>query len=312
MEYVPDLLTLSRDLARAGVPAMPYQRAADRGRLLRVHRGVYAPADQWAKLTETERYTHRVLGAVLQSRSSPIVSHISAAVLNGAPIIGPMPGLIHVLCTVAAGTRTEHGIRKHASVDLTTGVDRRGQLVVTSVARTVVEVAADCSFTTAVGVADWALARGHVTKLELRSTLHELGIRRGRSRALRVFEFADERSGSPGESLSRVRIHEAGFPPPVLQQRFEDTDGLAGIVDFWWPDHNLIGEFDGVAKYVREELTQGKDITQIVLEEKWREDRLRACGPRVTRWDWSTAWSLYGLYRHLVKAGLPSSRRSAG
>ena len=54
---------------------------------------------RWAKLTETERYSHRVLGAVLESRTSPIVSHISAAVLNGAPIIGPMPSLVHVLCT---------------------------------------------------------------------------------------------------------------------------------------------------------------------------------------------------------------------
>ncbi len=254
---------------------------------------------------------HRVLGAVIESRSTPIVSHISAAVLNGAPIIGPMPGLIHVLCTVAAGTRTEHRMRKHASSDLSTGIDRRGQLVVTGIPRTVVEVATDCSFTTAVGVADWALARGHVTKDQLTALLDELSIRRGRTKALRVFEFADSRSGSPGESLSRVRVYESGFPTPVLQHRFEDADGLAGIVDFWWPEHNLIGEFDGVAKYVREELTHGKDIAQIVLDEKWREDRLRALGPRVTRWDWATAWSQYGLYAHLLKAGLPSSKRSA-
>jgi hypothetical protein len=310
MEFVPDLLTLSRDLARAGEPAAPYHRAAERGRLLRVHYGVYAPADRWAKLTESERYTHRVLGAVLESRTSPIVSHVSAAVLNGAPIIGPMPSLVHVLCTNAAGTRTEHGIRKHASGDLHTGVERRGHLSITALPRTVVEVASDCTFTTAVGVTDWALAGGHVTKNMLRATLDELGIRRGRSKALRVFDFADGRSGSPGESLSRVRMHEFGFPAPELQHRFEDAQGLAGIVDFWWPEQQLIGEFDGVAKYVREDLTQGKDITQIVLDEKWREDRLRACGPRVTRWDWATAWPQYGLYAHLLKAGLPSSKRT--
>ncbi len=253
---------------------------------------------------------HRVLGAVLESRTSPIVSHVSAAVLNGAPIIGPMPALVHVLCTNAAGTRTEHGMRKHASSDLHTGVERRGQLTVTGMARTVVEVASDCAFTTAVGVADWALGRGHVTKDELRITLDELQIRRGRRKALRVVEFADGRSGSPGESLSRVRIHESGFPAPDLQQRFDDADGLAGIVDFWWPEHSLIGEFDGVAKYVREDLTEGKDITQIVLDEKWREDRLRALGPRVTRWDWATAWPTYGLVAHLLKVGLPSSKRT--
>jgi hypothetical protein len=251
MDYIPDLLTLSRDLREAGVPAWPYQRAADRGRLLRIHHGVYAPTAAWAKLTETERYSHRVLGCVIQSRSSPI-----------------------------------------------------------DLARTVVEVAADCAFTTAVGIADWALSQESITKDSLRQMLDALAITRGRSKAIKVIDFADGRSGSPGESLSRVRMHEAGFPSPVLQQRFDDADGLAGIVDFWWPDHDLIGEFDGVSKYVREEIARGKDIAQIVLDEKWREDRLRACGPRVTRWDWSTAWTEYGLYAHLLKAGLPSTKRT--
>jgi len=308
MEFVPDLFTLARDLSQAGEPAWPYHRAAERGRLLRIHHGVYVPAASWAKLTETSKYSHRVLGAVIQSRSSFIVSHISAAVLNGAPVIGPMPSLIHTLCTVAAGTRTEHGIRKHASSQLSIGIERRGQLVLTDMTRTVVEVAADCSFLTAIGVADWALAQGRTSKDQLRAMVDRLGLTQGRRKIQRVIDFCDGRSGSPGESLSRVRMHEGGFPPPVLQQRFDDSDGLAGIVDFWWPDHQLIGEFVGVAKYVREEITKGRDITQIVLDEKWREDRLRALGPRVTRWDWKVAWPPYGLYAHLLKAGLPSAR----
>lgn len=309
MEFVPDLFTLSRDLAQAGQPAWPYHRAAERGRMLRIHQGVYVPASRWAKLTETSRYGHRVLGAVTQSRTSPIVSHISAAVLDGAPVIGPMPSLVHVLCTVAAGTRTEHRIRKHATPDLTTGTERRGQLVVTTPTRTVIEVAADCSFLTAVGVTDWALHKGKTTKAELRSMVDQLGVKQGRRKIERVIAFADAAAESPGESLSRVRMHEAGFPVPELQHEFHDAQGLAGVVDFWWPDFNLIGEFDGVAKYVREEITEGRDITQIVLDEKWREDRLRACGPIVTRWDWATAWPQYGLYAHLLNAGLPSSRR---
>jgi len=36
--------------------------------------------------------------------------------------------------------------------------------------------------------------------------------------------FADARSGSPGESFSRVRMHELGFETPELQARF---DGVA-------------------------------------------------------------------------------------
>jgi hypothetical protein len=308
MEYIPDLFTLARDLRQAGEPAWPYHRAAQRGRLLRIHRGVYVPPARWAELTETGKYTHRVIGAVIESRSSFIVSHISAAVLNGAPVIGPMPSLIHTLCTVAAGTRTEHGIRKHATAELSLGIEQRGELALTNLSRTVVEVAADCSFLTAVGVADWALAQKRTTKPELRDMADSLGITQGRRKIERVIDFSDARAGSPGESLSRVRMHEAGFPRPVLQHRFDDADGLAGIVDFWWPEYQLIGEFDGVSKYVREEITHGTDITQIVLDEKWREDRLRALGPRLTRWGWDDAWPRHGLYAHLRRSGLPAAR----
>lgn len=306
MEYVPDLLTLARDLREAGEPSWPYQRAADRGRLLRIHHGVYAPSKAWGELTETSRYMYRVIGAVAQSRTTQVVSHISAAVLWGAPVVGPMPQLVHVLCSVAAGTRTEHGMRKHATPRPDLHLERRGELVMSGVARMAVEVASDCAFTTAVGVIDWVLGSRRATRDELLACLDELEIRRGRTRAERAIRFADGAAGSAGESLSRVRMHESGVPAPVLQQRFEDADGFIGFVDFWWPEFDLIGEFDGVSKYVREEFRGGRSIADVVVAEKRREDRLRAAGPRVIRWGWDTAWEPHRLALHLHRsAGLP-------
>ncbi|MFW8745876.1 hypothetical protein, partial [Mesorhizobium japonicum] len=116
--------------------------------------------------------------------------------------------------------------------------------------------------------------------------------------------FADAASGSAGESLSRVAIHRAGLPAPVLQQRFDDAAGLAGIVDFWWPEAGVIGEFDGVGKYLRDLSGRGRDTAQIVIDEKRREDRLRALGFRVVRWGWRAARSRGELRSLLIRSGL--------
>lgn len=302
------LLVTARELRLTGSDARGLRRAAERGRLVRPHRGSYLAAGDWSRLTELDRYTLRILGAVTAGRENPIVSHISAAVLWGAPIIGPLPTLVHVLVTPAAGTRTEHGFRKHATPHRDE-VEQRGELRMTSLLRTLVDVAVDAPFLTAIGVLDWALAEGHATEAALLEGLDDLGVRRGRRRAERAITFADGRSGSPGESLSRVRIHEGGFPAPVLQHPVSDALGLAGIVDFWWPEQNLVGEFDGVAKYIREEYTRGADPAVVVVAEKRREDRLRATGARVTRWDWSTAWAPRRLESQLFAQGLPSRLR---
>jgi len=161
------------------------QRAAERGRLVRVHRGAYYPFEGWNKLTQTERYTFRVLAAVGTNRVNPTISHISAAVLHGAPIIGPMPTLVHMLATTAAGTRTEHGYRKHATDYPAEAIELRGELRLTDLSRTLAEVAADSPFLTAVGILDWAFANYRIGPADVSQMLDRLQIRRGRRRAVR-------------------------------------------------------------------------------------------------------------------------------
>ncbi len=84
-----------------------------------------------------------------------------------------------------------------------------------------------------------------------------------------------------------MALWRAGLPPPVLQWEVRSVDGtFVGRVDFGWPEHRTVGEFDGRAKYGRL-LRPGQDPGDTVFEEKLREDTLRDHRLSVARWTWS-------------------------
>ena len=134
---------------------------------------------------------------------------------------------------------------------------------------------------------------------------------RGHARARAVEGFATSRADSPLESISRVTMHEIGCPQPQLQTPFHDAEGFIAETDFYWEEFGLIGEADGDQKYLDAAKRSGRTIDQVKLDEKVREDRLRALPRGVTRWRWATAMSPVALHRHLSAAGivLPRLRR---
>ena len=60
---------------------------------------------------------------------------------------------------------------------------------------------------------------------------------------------------------------------------YDETGRLVGRCDFAWPEHHLLGEFDGRRKYGRG-LVPGQSAEEAVFLEKRREDLLR----EVTQW----------------------------
>jgi hypothetical protein len=90
-----------------------------------------------------------------------------------------------------------------------------------------------------------------------------------------------------------------------LQHEFSDRDGRMDV-DFWWPRFGVIGEFDGKVKYLDERYRNGRTLEQVLLDEKWREQRLRRQpGVRsIARWDAATAASPARLGRLLREHGV--------
>lgn len=70
-----------------------------------------------------------------------------------------------------------------------------------------------------------------------------------------------------------------------------------------------VAEFDGLAKYTRNRYLKGREVADVVIEEKVREDAMRlASGCRMARWTWSVASDLTQLRRLLVGAGVHPER----
>jgi hypothetical protein len=164
---------------------------------------------------------------------------------------------------------------------------------VTTAARTIADLARSGDFMATVVALDHALGPRatppqSVTKDAVRAIVETHGPW-GERRALELIDFADARSDSPGESGSRVLFAELGFESPELQVRHPLPDGGYYDSDFKWKKSRrgrpLIGEFDGIGKYLKEEYLSGMTSGEAVVKEKRREDTLRALdGSDFMRW----------------------------
>lgn len=276
---------------------------ANRGKLVRVSYGVYAPAHQWHQLRPRQQHCDM---ATTLARITPgaQLARDTVALMWGLPWLGAMPDKVHMLGVRAAGGRSTGRIRR-LSHGLDPDAGRCGGVYVLSVARTVVDVARAHSLPTALACADAALRQGLVTRAQLLDQCERAARTSGTRMTLhakRVIDLADERCESAGESLCRANCSVLGYATPESQHTFRDAQGLIGYGDRYWDRPRSLLEFDGKVKYQKPEFLRGRDPGEVVFAEKVREDRIRAMGVNVRRAVWRVARDLRafdGLLREL-------------
>jgi hypothetical protein len=260
------------------------------GHLTPVRRGSYllgaTPDDP------SVRHALRVRAELAHLADGAVVSHASAAVVHRLPTWGIRLGPVHVTRNRRTGGRKGRSLHVHIAPLAADEIEWVDGVPVTSVARTVVDLARVLPFEPAVALADAALhaliaepERLAALQAALAEALAHAAGWPGCPGARRVLAFADARSASVGESRSRVAIGQAGLPVPVLQWEVFGSAGWIGTVDFGWPDKRTVGEFDGKEKYGRF-LRPGQTPADAVYAEKLREDALRAQSLSVVRWGW--------------------------
>ncbi|MCU1423263.1 MAG: hypothetical protein JWN36_2914 [Microbacteriaceae bacterium] len=307
-----DPLALSIQLGSAGERSDLFTRARS-GRAKKLFPGGYMLPSEWERMDGEERHRALIDAAARKSRRPLIVSHQSAAALWRLTALRPWPERVHVLQARGSTTRSTASLIRHSDgiPEHLANIDGHR---VTDLAHTVVDLAATVSFREAVVFADAALRRlsspypsvpgDAVTPADVEALIIRRGARPGMAHARRVLEFADGRADRPGESVSRVSIFSARISRPDLQVPVFGISGSRYFADFYWADRRHIGEFDGAAKYTDPQFLRGRTPQQALLDEKRREDDLRAAGYRFTRWGWEVALSPARLGALLRQAGI--------
>jgi hypothetical protein len=307
-----DYVQLTRALHTPGDRNAFYKRVRG-GEFVVLCRGAYIQTAIWSGMDADAQHRARVKAVAALEPADVVFSHSSAAALWRLPRIGRWPATVHALDHVATGGRSSARLVRHV-VGIPTERERIDGLAVSSLARTIVDLSRTEPFPSAVVAADAALRRTEhphpavplttLTRALLLEELFEVPTRHGTARARRVIEFADGAADRPGESLSRVSMSIAGVTMPELQVGLYGASGRRYVVDFFWRAFNTIGEFDGKAKYRDPAFLRGRTPEQALLDEKDREDDLRAAGHGMSRWGWSTAISARRLRDHLARAGV--------
>lgn len=248
----------------------------------RLQRGVYRLGEE-----ESRDLVHAARAA---NFPGDVLALESAALLHGLPLFGWPPNQVQLIHPGTGRSHTREGFVLHSSPlpdEHLTMVD--GQPV-TTVARTVVDLSRQRGLIP--GLIAWDAARW-TARLEKRleafdretaGVLELLHGRRGIARARLASERSSAFSQSPMETRSLNLIREFGFPEPVQQFDVYSAQGLLlGRADFGWPEHGLLGEFDGKDKY--DVLAQADERPADVFHaEKWRQQSMEHDGWIVRRW----------------------------
>lgn len=310
------LLRTRQQLLAAGRTVRELRADVADGRLIRLHRGAYVHAEDWARLWWEGQHLLKVLAVRAASPGDgPVFSHASAAVLWGLPLyrMGDMP--VQIVIDGTRHSRLIAGVVRRDMQLAAEDVDEIDGFRLTSLTRTTFDVARIATFDTAVACADAALRRACVTgqsvvadaDAQWRSDAMNLarpGLR-GVRQARDVIRFADGRAQLPGESVSRVRLRQLGFSKYELQIPITGAGGNQYWVDFGFPRSRTFGEFDGEGKYVDTALRGASTAQAAVLAEKQREDDIRGVtGWRFARWGYDDIRTPDALGARLAAFGI--------
>jgi hypothetical protein len=308
---IREWLTFVEDARAYGIDPRDLQRGVRRGTMIRVRRGVYFSAAEWARLDGRQRHLLSVIAVVQQGRSPALVSGPSAGALWGLPFAAVWPADVSLLVPMAQGGSSEPGVRRSVASTGSAIADQIEGIPVTTLARTALDMARGEEFARAVAILDRAIWREDAfatTQAALEEERLRARFVRRDAHLARAVAFASPLSDSPYESMCRAVIHELGFAPPVLQAELRDAEGVIRP-DFLWPGI-AAAEFDGKVKYTRDEYTRG-DPSEVVWREKRREDRLRRIVPSVVRIVAADVHDRSRLAAVLSHAGIPRERTTS-
>ncbi len=277
-----------------GYTNVSLRRLLAAGDLFRARAGCFVDGRLLNGASPEERHALTARAVSRGYRQPHAISHVSALVILGLPLLNITPDVVHLSLTGPGLPRTVPGLRVHPALPDSVSRQLVGDRVVHP-AMAVVQSAALAGITAGVAAVDAALHSGQVTREDLEIALRIARLGPGRADARAAIDLADGLAESPGESWTRVLFASLGLPKVEPQVVIRDTRGrFVGRVDFLFRAERTIVEFDGLVKYA------GSDGRQALVDEKRREDALRSLGFQVVRLTWRDLHDPASI-RHLVR-----------
>lgn len=278
-EPAADLLTPGRALSRGpllalGVTDAQIERLVRCGVLDPLGRGRYLVASSSPDPSQLAAHDQR-LRSYVERYPDMVVAGRSAALRRDLPVhtFPPRPELIrHPEFTRPDGAHLRRVcLGEHEFDDV-------GGMPVTTVTRTVADLLLSLPPDEAAVSADAALHRGLTTRDRIGWALRDRGPVRGIRRARYTLTLLDERSESPLESFSRLRLVMSGVPRPWVNPWLRLPGGWVRPDTLWW-ELGIVGEADGRVKYADDGLGGSP-----LWAEKLRQEAMESCGLLVLRW----------------------------
>jgi hypothetical protein len=270
---------LRREVIALGLDDRVLRRQLRAGTWVRVRHGAYTFADIWTAADADEQHRIRMRAANRILAERVVFSHHSSCLAHGLPVWGADLSQIHVTRSDGGAGRNEGDVRHHEGLLLPDDVTAVEGVRTTRPVRAVLESASLLTVEQGLAVVDAGLHEELFDKGQLFAQQRLMESWPGCQHLQLVTRLSNGLSGSVGESRSRYLFWVEGLPSPEAQFEIRDGSQVVAAVDFAWPDHKLIVEFDGKEKYVKY-LLPGETPADAVFREKKREDLIR----RLTGW----------------------------
>lgn len=294
-----------RALLAQGWTDTDIRRETRANELVRVAAGLYTPK---ADLEGWPEVAYRVRVMAAAQRFQAVVSHASAAAVHGLPLGGADLSAVHLIRPGKGGFRAGGDRTRHAGILDPQWVTTVDEVQVTTIARTLVDLARSQPVKTAVAAMDNALFRRLCAPEEVRHAMTSIYRHRGAPRARFAAELADGRAESATETTIRLAARGASLPSMELQfDVYDELGRFVGRAEGGYPELGVMWEYDGRGKY-GELLPPGRTSTDAIMAEKRRERGFVELGWTVLRIDNTDLADLSGVLDRLSRAVLAASR----
>ncbi|MGB6005979.1 MAG: hypothetical protein WBG36_15345 [Ornithinimicrobium sp.] len=264
------------DALKLGHSDQELQRWVRQRTVRRLRRGVFGSGQE--PEYADQRLVERGRGLAMHHGGNIAISHHAALAFHGIALHAVPLGVLHAVRLGGAPRSGSQLVIARPRRPPPT-VEVNGVLVVKPEVA-IVQVACAFGFVAGLVAADSALHRDKATAQSLCEEIERTGAMPGIAAAREMSKRCREGAESPGETLLRLAIEQAGFDVEL-----QCPVGESGREPFAFADMRIAGtrslwEFDGAVKY------EGAEGKQALVAEKVREDRIRDLGWGLQRVIW--------------------------